>query len=71
MIYYTNCFMYNLKKNTFQQVINPKHTFTLCQNKLEAKKQHHFEIMTWLSQSPDLSPIELVRDELNRKVRRE
>lgn len=59
------------KKFEFQQDNDPKHASKLCQNYLQSKeKQKILKIMTWPPQSPDLSPIELAWDELDREVRR-
>lgn len=55
---------------TFQQDNDPKHTSKLCQNYLKSKEtQQVLKMMIWPPQSPDLSPIELAWDELDRKVR--
>lgn len=58
------------KNFIFQQDNDPKHSSKLCKNYLESKQKNKtLEIMSWPPQSPDLSPIELAWDELDRKVR--
>jgi len=55
----------------FQQDNHPKHTSKLCQNYLKKKmEQTILSIMMWPPQCPDLNPIELLWDELDRALRK-
>jgi transposase len=53
----------------FQADNDPKHSSKLCKSFLsEQACKGGFEIMSWPPQSPDLSPIELLWDEVDRQV---
>jgi hypothetical protein len=48
----------------FQQDNDPKHTSRLCKGYLIKERDGVLRQMTWPPQSPDLNPIEMIRDEL-------
>ena len=54
----------------FQQDSDPKHTFRLCNVYLTKKASDGvLHQMTWPPQSSDLNPIEMVRDDLDLRVK--
>lgn len=54
----------------FQEDNDPKHKSHLCQDFIRTKSQSRdLVLMNWPPQSPDLSPIELLWDHLDRKLR--
>lgn len=55
-----------------QQDNDPKHTSKLCTNYIKKKEcAEILKIMEWPPNSPDVSPIELLWEELDRKIRDE
>jgi hypothetical protein len=54
----------------FQQDNDTKHTYRLCKGYLTKKESDGaLHQMTWSQQLPDLNPIEMVWDELDRRVK--
>ncbi|KRT79550.1 hypothetical protein AMK59_7098 [Oryctes borbonicus] len=54
---------------TFQEDNDPKHSSRICRNYLASLEEDRLKRMIWPLQSPDLSPIELIWDELDRRIR--
>jgi transposase len=56
----------------FQQDNDPKHTSKLCKNYIQSKIDNGTLInLEWPSQSPDLNPLELIWDEIDRQVQKQ
>jgi hypothetical protein len=56
----------------FQQDNDPKHTSKLCKNYLQSKIDNGtLRTLEWPSQSPDLNPLELIWDEIDRQVQKQ
>jgi transposase len=55
----------------FQEDNDPKHSSKLCRNFMADKEKHRYlYVMEWPAQSPDLNPIELLWDEIDRTIRK-
>ncbi|GJQ82824.1 hypothetical protein Trydic_g13526 [Trypoxylus dichotomus] len=55
----------------FQQDNDPKHASKLCKDYLQLlETDGSIKVMAWSPQSPDLNPMELLREELNGEVQK-
>jgi transposase len=55
----------------FQQDNDPKHTSKVCKDFLKSKiNDGTLHVLEWPSQSPDLNPLELIWDEVDRQVQK-
>ena len=55
----------------FQQDNDPKHTSKLCKNFIQSKIDNGTMCkLDWPSQRPDLNPLELIWDEIDRRVQK-
>uniref|UniRef100_A0AAZ3RVQ2 Uncharacterized protein n=1 Tax=Oncorhynchus tshawytscha TaxID=74940 RepID=A0AAZ3RVQ2_ONCTS len=54
----------------FQQDNDRKHTSRLCKGYLTKESDGLLHQMTWPRKPPDLNPIQMVRDELDRRVKK-
>lgn len=55
---------------TFVHDNDPKHTARICKHYLDAQTEaNRVQVMPWPPQSPDLNPLELLWDEIDRRIR--
>ena len=72
---YCRTMQYHLKhglwvKDLYSHKMTLKHTSKLCQRYIKGKEEQCIlQLMSWLAQSADLNHIEMVKEELNQKVR--